>query len=111
MNTYVPVGERIRAQRRRRGMSQTTLALRIGQSESYVSKLERGDRPCDRLPLLAKLSQVLDVPISELTGQMPPPARDPDQQHSAVAVVRRALTGHRFLACMKVAGRAMEPGC
>lgn len=59
---FVSIGQRIALIRRRRGLSQAALAARIGRSESWLSKVERGDRPIERLSILGELAAVLDVP-------------------------------------------------
>jgi transcriptional regulator with XRE-family HTH domain len=45
----IPIGERIKLYRRRRGLSQPKLAQLIGRSESWLSQVERGVRSVDRL--------------------------------------------------------------
>src|SRR5665811_2599347 len=39
----MPIGEMVQRARRRRGLSQTTLALRAGTDQAAVSRIERGD--------------------------------------------------------------------
>lgn len=63
------VGERIAAYRRRRGLSQATLAGLVGRSESWLSQVERGIRSVDRLSVLLDLAKVLNVEVEALTGQ------------------------------------------
>ncbi|MGH8887882.1 MAG: helix-turn-helix domain-containing protein [Egibacteraceae bacterium] len=46
------VGQRIAFFRCRLGMAQLTLAQRVGRSESWLAKVERGDRGCDSLALI-----------------------------------------------------------
>ena len=94
------IGDRIAVQRRRRGLSQSQLAGLVGMSTDYIGKIERGDRMVDRLSTLIPIAEVLQVPVSELTGEPPPLARDPAEQHAVVQAVRLALTGHHFLDVM-----------
>jgi len=97
MEKFVPIGERIALQRRRRGLSQAKLAGLVGRSESWLSQVERGARPIERLGILSELARVLDVPVSELTGNPPRTVRDPAEQHGAVEEIRLALTTFDFL--------------
>ncbi len=78
-------------------MSQAQLAGLVGKSEDYIGKIERGERPVDRLSTLIPIADALQVPLSELTGVPPPLKRDPDEQHAVAEAVRMALTGHHFL--------------
>jgi transcriptional regulator with XRE-family HTH domain len=63
-----PIGQRIAAYRRRRGLSQAALASFIGRSESWLSQVERGIRSVDRLSVLLDLSKVLHVDVDALIG-------------------------------------------
>lgn len=63
------MGERIAAYRRRRGMSQATLAGLVGRSESWLSQVERGLRSVDRLSVLLDMSRVLHVDVDSLIGR------------------------------------------
>jgi transcriptional regulator with XRE-family HTH domain len=97
MQKYVPIGERIALLRRRRGLSQGKLAGLVGRSESWLSQVERGARPIERLGILGELARVLDVPVSELTGTPPAVVRGPAEQHTAVEKIRLALSAFDFL--------------
>ncbi len=100
MEKFVPIGERIALIRRRRGLSQAKLAGLVGRSESWLSQVERGARPIERLGILGELARVLDVPVSELTGDPPRVVRDPAEQHAAVEDIRLALSAFDFLALL-----------
>src|SRR5437588_4155207 len=100
MEKFVPIGERIALIRRRRGRSQAKLAGLVGRSESWLSQVERGARPIERLGIIAELARVLDVPVSELTGEPPRTVRDPAEQHAAVEEIRLALSAFDFLALL-----------
>lgn len=97
MDKFVPIGERIALIRRRRGLSQAKLAGLVGRSESWLSQIERGARPIERLGILGELARVLDVPVSELTGNPPRAVREPTEQHGAVGRIRQALSEFDFL--------------
>lgn len=60
----VVVGDRIARARRRRGLYQIELAEAIGMSESWVSKIERGDRSLDSLQVAAKIAKELRLDVA-----------------------------------------------
>jgi transcriptional regulator with XRE-family HTH domain len=68
------VGPRLRALRRRRGVTQADLAAATGISESTLSRLESGGRR-PNLELLLPLARAHGVPLDELIGA--PPTGDP----------------------------------
>jgi transcriptional regulator with XRE-family HTH domain len=93
-----PVGELIRAQRRRRGLSQAALAGLLGRSEGWLSKVERGEIEVDRISVLLQIAEVLRVPASTLMpGTLPELS---DVEHSAALHLRLALSGHDILVAM-----------
>ncbi|MGH3921560.1 MAG: helix-turn-helix domain-containing protein, partial [Pseudonocardiaceae bacterium] len=49
MEYGLSIGDRIRYWRKRRSLSQTVLANRVGRSESWLSQVERGNRPIVKL--------------------------------------------------------------
>lgn len=63
------IGRRIALHRRRRGLSQRELAVRLGRSTAWVSGVERGRYHLDRLPLLTTLAGVLDVEVADLVPE------------------------------------------
>src|SRR5258708_34516147 len=63
------VGERIAYHRKRLGLSQVEFAGLVSRSESWVSQVERGVRPVDRMSVLQKVADVLSVPVAELRGE------------------------------------------
>ena len=89
MGKDLTVGERIAFYRRRRGMSQAVLAGLLGKSESWLSKVERGDRRVDRMSVISEIAAVLRVSPSELTGQ--PYHLDPDGDPFSADAIRHAL--------------------
>jgi len=91
------VGDRIAYHRKRLGLSQVEFAGLVGRSESWVSQVERGVRPVDRMSVLQKVADVLNVPVSELRGgddSHPDAAERPE----AFDLIRSALTRHPALA-------------
>src|SRR5215472_4462380 len=86
------VGERIAYHRKRLGLSQVEFAGLVGRSESWVSQVERGVRPVDRMSVLQRVADVLSVSVAELRGDEEVP--DQDQRPEAFDTIRLALTGH-----------------
>ncbi|GAA3143353.1 helix-turn-helix transcriptional regulator [Planomonospora alba] len=86
------MGQRIARARHRKGWDQATLAEKIGRSVSWLSKVENGRLPLDRMSVVGQLAEALGVEMAELTGQ---PYRhetdDLDSGHSAVPGLRLAL--------------------
>lgn len=94
MNDTPPVniGARLRRIRLRRGMSQRALAGLAGIDQSYLSRLESGDRQIDRRSILASLAEALQVSVAELTNRTDDPTA-PVKAKAAAAVpaIRDAL--------------------
>ncbi|MEV8633779.1 helix-turn-helix transcriptional regulator [Streptosporangium sp. NPDC051023] len=65
------LGRRIAQERKRRGLSQPELARLIDRSVAWVSQVERGVRKVDRMSVLEKVAETLDVPLSELAAEAP----------------------------------------
>jgi transcriptional regulator with XRE-family HTH domain len=64
------IGNRIRALRRQRGLSQEQLGAMVGFSQSKISKIESGERgDWDSLSDLKLLAAALGVPIEELVRE------------------------------------------
>src|SRR6266540_3883437 len=63
------IGQRIAAHRRRLGLTQDGLAMRLHRSKSWVTKIERGERPLDSVRTLLEVARALGVEVRELTGQ------------------------------------------
>jgi transcriptional regulator with XRE-family HTH domain len=91
------VGDRIAYHRKRLGLSQVEFAGLVGRSESWVSQVERGVRPVDRMSVLQKVADVLNVPVSELRGQDDGQA-EAAERPEAFDLIRSALTGHPAIA-------------
>lgn len=89
-------GERIAYHRKRLGLSQVEFAGLVGRSESWVSQVERGVRPVDRMSVLQRVADVLSVSVSELTGGDDTPVAD--ERPEAFDTIRLALTGHPAIA-------------
>jgi transcriptional regulator with XRE-family HTH domain len=85
------IGERIARYRRSLGLTQEGLAMRLFRSKSWVTKVERGERPLDSIRTLLEVARALGVEVRDLTGHpwFPEPG---GPGHEAVPAIRRALT-------------------
>ena len=62
------LGERLKAVRRRLGMSQEELATRSGVTQQSIDGVECGKRHSMRSGHLGRIAEALDVPADELLG-------------------------------------------
>ncbi|MEU2924600.1 helix-turn-helix transcriptional regulator [Streptomyces sp. NPDC007251] len=94
------LGPRVKELRRAAGMSQSDLASAMGRSESWVSQVERGVQPVERLSVLQALADALNVPVRELRPDAPPAEEaepEPQARSNDLDGLRVALTGHPAL--------------
>lgn len=92
MRAELTTGQRVARARRRLGWDQAQLAAAVDRSVSWVSKIETGRLPLDRMSVLGQLAEVLGVEVVELTGQ--PYRHDTaelDSGHAAIPGLRLAL--------------------
>ena len=88
------IGQRIARWRKARGISQEVLAHLLGRSQSWLTKVERGERQLDRMSTILEVARILQVDVAEITGR----PHWPDfagRAHAAVPAIRRALIGRR----------------
>jgi transcriptional regulator with XRE-family HTH domain len=91
------VGERIAFYRRRRGLTQSTLAALVGRSEDWLSKIERGERELRKLELLVDVARHLRVTLSDLLGQPVLVEDEQDPGGEDIPAIRDALMSpHRL---------------
>ncbi len=64
------ISTRLRAARRRRGMTLQVLAGLAGLSQAYLSMVENGKRRLDRYSLIIALADALEIPPCELAPGM-----------------------------------------
>ncbi|RJL33089.1 helix-turn-helix domain-containing protein [Bailinhaonella thermotolerans] len=89
--TEIPIGERVRFYRQAQQKKQAVVAGLAGITEDYLSQIERGVRT-PTVPLLHRLSRILDVPVAALFGE---PSFEPDSTvHPIGAVLQRTLTSY-----------------
>jgi transcriptional regulator with XRE-family HTH domain len=65
------LGRKIAFYRNQRGLSQRHFGALIERSEAWVSQVERGQRRIDRMTVLRRVAEALDVPIAELAADTP----------------------------------------
>lgn len=58
-------GEKLRTLRKQRGLSQTELAEILGVQQSYVGKLERGER-VPNVTMIRKVAELFNVSFDQL---------------------------------------------
>src|SRR2546430_1517162 len=103
------VGERIKAYRRRRGLSQAALAHLIGRSESWLSQVERSILPVENLGVLVKLAEVLRVDVRVLTGLPFYLAPDGGVELTEVDAIRTTLSSYSDIEALFDPGRFDMP--
>ena len=69
MTTELTIGERIAFYRRRRGLSQEVVAGFVGRTADWLGKIENGRIQLDRLSVLRRLAEVLDVALGDLIAE------------------------------------------
>jgi transcriptional regulator with XRE-family HTH domain len=69
--SYEEFGKLVATLRKQRHMSQKALADAVGRSDSWVSQVERGVYPVERVGLLQSLADALDVPLAQLRNGLP----------------------------------------
>lgn len=95
----VPVGQRIKRNRERIGMSRPLLAARVGRSAEWLKAVENGRLQPPRLPMLLRLAHALELTdLSVLTGDdhAVPVHVFAGERHPALTEVQAALTDYRI---------------
>lgn len=92
-HTVLTVGDRIRYWRKRRGVSQETLAGLIGRSTAWLRSVEANRRQADSLLILLRIADVLQIPdLRDLTGsQSVRTGMFSSSGHPALPAVRAAV--------------------
>ena len=62
----MPLGQMIKRLRTRRNLTQQELARRAKVSQTYIAKLESGDRETTSIAVLKRLAKALRVPVAKL---------------------------------------------
>ncbi|MGH3916460.1 MAG: helix-turn-helix domain-containing protein [Pseudonocardiaceae bacterium] len=85
------IGRRIRRIRDWRGLTLKVVADFAGISESYLSRIERGERPLERRSRVEAIAAALRVAPAEITGQPYPPSNENEAVGHAAAQELRAV--------------------
>jgi transcriptional regulator with XRE-family HTH domain len=102
------IGQRVAALRKLRGLTQAGLAARLHRSESWITKIERGERRVDSMAVLRELSEALGVSVSQLTGQDEGAAGEPNGRETADLIELRRIID-RPAHARAGNGRALRP--
>ncbi|GGY95771.1 helix-turn-helix domain-containing protein [Streptomyces poonensis] len=106
-------GARVAELRRRRGLTQGELAASIGRTASWVSQVERGIQPVNRLDVLRLLADGLDVALNVLQPEVPtasePEAAAAAESRNDLDQARLAISGHPALDVL-LGPRQEDPG-
>lgn len=97
MTENLTIGERVAWYRRRRGMPQDVLAGLIGRTTDWLSKAENNRIELDRLSVIRRLADSLDVALGDLIGAPTLLDWTPDSGTSTVPALRAALMDYRQL--------------
>ena len=69
MTETLTIGDRVAFYRRRRGQSQEVLAGLVGRTEDWLSRVENNKIELDRLSVIRRLADALDVSIGDLVAE------------------------------------------
>ncbi len=97
MTENLTIGERVAWYRRRRGMSQEALAGLIGRTSDWLGKAENNRIELDRLSVIRRLADALDVSLGDLIGEPTLLDWTADSGVSTVPALRAALMDYRQL--------------
>jgi transcriptional regulator with XRE-family HTH domain len=94
VSNALTIGERVAHYRRRRGLSQVTLAHLVGRTESWIEKIENGRAALDRVSVISQLAKALDVSLHDL---LPDDVGDVDEQTrgQSVPALRELILSYR----------------
>lgn len=95
LTSRLTIGERIAWYRRRRGLSQQALADFVGRTPDWLSKIENGRIELDRLSVLKRLAEVLDVALGDLLAEPSLMEWTADSGRSTVPALRSVLMDYR----------------
>jgi transcriptional regulator with XRE-family HTH domain len=110
MTEQMTIGERIAFYRRRRGQSQLVLAGLVGRTEDWLSKVENNRIELDRLSVIRRVAEAMDVTIGDLVGEPTLLDWTADSGVQTVPALRTVLMDYSQLTpLLAVAGPDTEP--
>lgn len=98
-------GRRVAVHRKKLGYSQVQFAEVFGRSVAWLSQVERGVRKIDRMSVLERLADVLDVPIAQLAPDRPAVAVPAEP---AASVLSLALSSNDALRAVLSCARPVQ---
>ncbi|MEU8545696.1 helix-turn-helix transcriptional regulator [Streptomyces roseoverticillatus] len=104
-------GAQIARLRTERGLTQKELAVSVGRTTSWLSQVERGVQPVNRLDVLRMLANGLGVPVHELRPDAPPPTEPVESapEPNDLDQVRLLISGHAALDVLLSPGALDDP--
>ncbi|MEU8502714.1 helix-turn-helix transcriptional regulator [Streptomyces lavendulae] len=105
-------GARVADLRKQNGQTQGELAAAIGRTASWLSQVERGIQPVNRLDVLRLLADGLGVPLQVLQPDAPPPPKAgpaPEPGTNDLDQARLVLTGHPSLDVLLKPHQGFDP--
>jgi transcriptional regulator with XRE-family HTH domain len=110
MTEKMTIGERVAFYRRRRGLSQAVLAGLVARTEDWLSRVENNKIELDRLSVIRRLAEALDVAIGDVVGDPTLLDWTSDSGVRTVPALRAALMDYRQIApALAGAGSLDEP--
>src|ERR1700730_12994354 len=103
------IGERIARYRRRRGMSQEILAGLVDRTVDWLSKVENGRIDLDRLSVIRRVAEALDVSVGDLAGEPTLLDWSQDSESQTIPALRNALLDYRQLSPFLTPSQDPEP--
>jgi transcriptional regulator with XRE-family HTH domain len=97
MTENLTIGERVAWYRRRRGMSQEALAGLVGRTADWLGKAENNRIELDRLSVIRRLADAMDVSLGDLIGEPTLLDWTPESGTSTVPALRAALMDYAQL--------------
>jgi transcriptional regulator with XRE-family HTH domain len=96
-------GQRVQKFRKERGRTQAEFAAALGRTSSWLSQVERGVQPVQRMDLLQQIADELGVSVQQLRPSAPAEAGGTSQTPAPLSLsndldeTRRLLSGHPAL--------------
>ncbi|MGW9375021.1 helix-turn-helix domain-containing protein [Streptomyces xanthophaeus] len=96
-------GQRVQKLRKDQGRTQAELAATLGKTSSWLSQVERGIQPVQRMDLLQQIADELGVSVQRLRPGAPADTSGPPQQAAPLPLsndldeTRRLISGHPAL--------------